>query len=214
MFEVSLPVEGELLGFPSVSAWTVAGHHLSALVSAQVLHTVKEAIATYGGRGMHLLGVDGMVAFAALPKDQYSLLPYLERSAQANESAGAEGSGFAYTPTTAWCLQTPWAGEVCVKLTVHQLPSPVPAVPSSNTVTAFDALDAVAGGESAFLPSPTTTTGAGAGISTNASASWTGRLSVRCSDARLANAVLADADYFVYALTGGYAAPATDHFAV
>jgi hypothetical protein len=100
---------------------------------------------------------------------------------QAAAAACGAGGAISYA---AWSLQPTvgaMGGEIAVKLLVD-VPVPVP-VPASSTAAASVAASSNSG----------------------SSGCWYGQLVVRCSDGALQQAVLADLDYFLYALTAGYA---------
>jgi hypothetical protein len=96
--------------------------------------------------------------------------------------AGAAGGAISYA---AWSLQPTvgaMGGEIAVKLLVDvPVPAPVPVSASSTAAASVAAASSGSGG------------------------CWYGQLMVRCSDGALQQAVLADLDYFLYALTAGYA---------
>ena len=113
-----------------------------------------------------------------------------------------------FTPYAAWSLQTPQGAEVSIKLIIDtptdvtSLSSASSALTSGISSMNIDTTTFSLDGNNAQISS------GDIGTSNHSQPTtvhlWTGRVVVRCSDNATLQAVLADMEYLIYALSGGY----------
>ena len=119
-YESTLPIEGCILPSPtttsssssssrSSSSSTISNNqHIAVLVHQQLCTAICTAITTYGGQGMHLLGMDCMVEFSNTVCKTGMFTP----TGKVNDA----------NIRTAWCLQTPDGAEISIMLIVDKHP--------------------------------------------------------------------------------------------
>lgn len=105
-FEFTLPVEGCIL--PSPTTTTYNNQHMAVLVHKHLCTAICTAITTYGGQGMHLLGMDCMVEFSNTVGKTGMFTP----AGKVNDA----------NIRTAWCLHTPDGAEISIMLIVDKHP--------------------------------------------------------------------------------------------
>lgn len=168
---------------------------LAAQVNTQLEAAIRSAISTYGGTGMHLLGMDGKVCFDGLTSQRYTLRPYCDPALTSAAALGSVHSGsHALYVYAAWSLQTAQGAEVSVKIIID-----TPAMSANHNSSDTNATTAVSMFDAMSLDALDHTSAGASDV-----LEWTGRMVVRCSDHATLQAVLSDLELFLYALTGGF----------
>ncbi len=118
-----------------------------------------------------------------------------------------------FAPYAAWALQTPQGAEVSIKLMLDT-PTGIEVTTLSNSTSVSSGLvngisamniDTISA-SSANNDAHTYSRDIGTSYTTQPASVhfWTGRVIVRCSDHATLQAVVADMEYLIYALSGGY----------